>query len=121
MAFFTYIVASRRNGTLYTGSTDDLTQRIAQHRNKTFAGFTAKYDVDLLVWFEVHETREAAFRRERQIKKWNRDWKLQMIEKENPNWLDLYDDFRLGGLKDAKDWVPAFAGMSGMSETPNDQ
>ena len=121
MAFFTYIVASRRNGTLYTGSTDDLVQRVAQHRNKTFAGFTAKYGVDVLVWFEVHETREAAFRRERQIKKWNRDWKLQMIEKENPNWLDLYDDFRLGGLKDAKDWVPAFAGMSGMSETPNDQ
>ncbi|ALJ08707.1 MAG: GIY-YIG nuclease family protein [Brevundimonas aurantiaca] len=121
MAFFTYIVASRRNGTLYTGSTDDLIQRVRQHRDKTFAGFTAKYDVHLLVWYEAHESRDAAFHRERQIKKWNRLWKLRMIERQNPDWLDLYDHLRLGGMKDAKDWVPAFAGMSGVSETPDDR
>jgi hypothetical protein len=120
VAFFTYIVASRRNGTLYTGSTDDLVQRVDQHRNKTFASFTAKYDVHMLVWFEVHETREGAFRRERQIKKWNRSWKLELIEKQNPDWLDLFDPFRLGGLKDAEDWVPAFAGMSGNEESTCD-
>jgi predicted GIY-YIG superfamily endonuclease len=119
VAFFTYIVASRRNGTLYTGSTDDLIQRVTQHRNKTFPGFTAQYDVHLLVWYELHETRDAAFHRERQIKKWNRLWKLQMIEKRNPDWLDLYDHLRLGELKDAKDWVPAFAGMSGNEEMPD--
>ena len=121
MAFFTYIVASRRNRTLYTGSTDDLLQRVAQHRNKTFAGFTARYDVHMLVWFEGHDTREGAFRRERQIKKWNRSWKLRLIEEQNPDWRDLFDPVRLGGLKDAKDWVPAFAGMSGGQETHDDQ
>nr|WP_314437885.1 GIY-YIG nuclease family protein [uncultured Brevundimonas sp.] len=71
MAFFTYIVASRRNGTLYTGSTDDLIKRVAEHRDKLRAGFTRKYAVAMLVWYEIHETRDAAFRRERQIKEWN--------------------------------------------------
>ncbi|MES2833077.1 MAG: GIY-YIG nuclease family protein [Pseudomonadota bacterium] len=113
MAFYTYIVASGRNGTLYTGSTDDLLNRIAQHRAKSLGGFTAKYGVDQLVWFQVHATREEAFRKERRIKKWNRLWKLQMIDAFNPDWRDLFDEFRLGGLKDAADWVPAFAGMSG--------
>lgn len=90
MAFFTYIVASRRNGTLYTGSTDDLIARAVQHREKIRPrSFTAKYDVGMLVWFEAHETREAAFRRERRIKKWNRLWKLRLIEEMNPGWHDL--------------------------------
>ena len=113
MAFFTYILASRRNGTLYTGSTDALIQRVSQHKDKTFGGFTAKYGVDQLVWYESHASREQAFRRERHIKKWNRSWKLLLIETQNPNWRDLYDQVRLDGLKDAKDWVPASAGMSG--------
>mgnify|MGYP001762421029 CR=1 FL=1 len=91
-----------------------------QHKNKTFAGFTAKYDVNVLVWFEVHETREGAFRRERQIKKWNRSWKLELIAKQNPDWRDLFDHVRLGDLKDAEDWVPAFAGMSGNKEGASD-
>lgn len=91
MAFFTYIMASGRNGTLYTGSTDDLVTRAYQHKDKTFRGFTAKHDVTLLVWYEIHETREGAFRRERQIKKWNRLWKLELIEKMNPDWRDLTD------------------------------
>ena len=116
MAFYTYIVASGRNGTLYTGSTDDLVNRVTQHKERSFAGFTAKYDVNQLVWFQIFGTREDAFRKERRIKKWNRLWKLQMIDTFNPDWRDLYDELRLGGLKDAADWVPAFAGMSGEVE-----
>ena len=70
--FYTYILASRRNGTLYTGSTDDLSVRIQQHKEKTLNGFTARYDVHMLVWFEEHPSRDEAFRRERQIKEWKR-------------------------------------------------
>ena len=95
MAFFTYIVASQRNGTLYTGSTDNLEARIQQHRNGRFEGFTSKYGVAILVWYEVHETRHAAFVRERQIKEWKRVWKLELIEKSNPGWADLSAGFGL--------------------------
>ena len=91
MPFYTYILASARNGTLYTGSTDDLAKRVYDHKMKVRRGFTEKYGVATLVWFEVHETRETAFRRERQIKEWNRRWKLELIETDNPQWLDLYD------------------------------
>jgi putative endonuclease len=90
--FYVYILASRRNGTLYTGSTDDLRVRVEQHKAKKFSGFTAKYDVNQLVWFESHPSRDQAFRRERQIKEWRRLWKLQLIEARNPNWLDMFDD-----------------------------
>jgi putative endonuclease len=89
--FYVYILASRRNGTLYTGSTDDLARRILLHREKAYPGFTAKYDVQNLVWYETHESREAAFRRERQIKEWKRAWKIEMIERFNPGWRDLGD------------------------------
>ena len=89
MAFYTYIMASRRNGTLYTGSTDNIGLRAWQHAEGVGSGFTTKYGVGRLVWFETHETREAAFRRERQIKKWNRQWKLRLIEEMNPGWHDL--------------------------------
>jgi len=92
--FFTYILASQRNGTLYTGNTDDLTVRVQQHRDKHFSGFTARYGVDKLVWFETHPTREQAFRRERQIKEWRRAWKLRLIEARNPKWDDLFDDIQ---------------------------
>jgi putative endonuclease len=81
-----------RNGTLYAGSTDDLIARILQHRAKHFSGFTAKYGVTMLVWFESHPSREQAFRRERQIKEWKRLWKLQLIEARNPNWNDLFEN-----------------------------
>jgi putative endonuclease len=91
MAFYVYIVASRRNGTLYVGYTDDLYRRIWEHREKAVPGFTAKYDVTHLVWFEEHPTRDAAWLRERQIKEWRRAWKLQLIEGENPEWADLFD------------------------------
>ena len=80
-----------RNGTLYTGMTDSLAARISEHKQKMREGFTAQYGVDLLVWYEVHDTREGAFKRERQIKKWNRAWKLELIEKSNPEWRDLFD------------------------------
>lgn len=89
--FYVYILASKRNGTLYIGMTDDLGMRIWNHKQKAFPGFTAKYGVDKLVWFETHDTRESAFRRERQLKKWRRAWKIRMIEESNPDWRDLYE------------------------------
>ena len=87
--FWTYIVASRKNGTIYTGHTDDLIKRIWQHQTKEFDGFTAKYGCDKLVWCEAFRTRQEAFSRERQIKEWRRAWKIQLIERTNPEWNDL--------------------------------
>ena len=92
MNFYVYILASRRNGTLYVGMTDDLVRRVWEHRIGTVPGFTRKYGVKMLVWYEQHETREMAFQRERQIKRWNRAWKLQLIERFNPTWKDLAVD-----------------------------
>ena len=90
MAFYCYIVASCRNGTLYIGSTDSLTIRIGQHKTRTFDGFTARHGCDQLVWFQTFDTRESAFRRERRMKEWRRSWKLELIEEANPDWRDLY-------------------------------
>ncbi|MDQ0315122.1 GIY-YIG nuclease family protein [Amorphus orientalis] len=95
MAFFVYIVASAPNGTLYTGMTDDLARRVHEHREKLRQGFASQYRVSALVWYEVHETREVAFQRERQIKKWRRRWKLELIETGNPTWRDLYATLQL--------------------------
>ena len=92
MSFFVYILASDRNGTLYIGMTDDIAKRVWQHRNNVVPGFTKKYGVKTLVWVESHDSRESAFLRERQLKKWNRAWKVQLIEKENPDWRDLWDE-----------------------------
>jgi putative endonuclease len=92
MAFYCYIVASRRNGTLYIGSTDDLPRRIEEHRQYLRDGFTARYGCTILVWYEVFETREGAFRRERRMKEWRRSWKLTLIEAGNPTWRDLFPD-----------------------------
>ena len=94
-----YIMASQRNGTLYIGVTSNLLQRIAQHRAGTFGGFTSKYAVKLLVWFEPHSTMEHAITREKQLKKWNRAWKLGLIEKDNPVWRDLAEDFGFEPLR----------------------
>ena len=91
MTFWVYILASKRNGTLYTGSTDDISKRVYQHKTKEIKGFTAQYGVDRLVWMEAHPSRQSAFTRERQIKKWKRAWKIGLIEKNNPQWLDLYE------------------------------
>ena len=95
MAFYVYLLANRRNGTLYVGMTDNLVVRVCQHREGVVPGFTKQYNIKMLVWYELHESREAAIVRERQIKKWNRSWKLQMIETTNPAWRDLYDEIVL--------------------------
>src|SRR5689334_8551034 len=87
---FVYLLASKPYGTLYVGSTFGLARRVWQHKTRAIPGFTAKYDVDRLVWFETHERLETALVRERQIKKWKRDWKINLIERENPHWADLY-------------------------------
>ena len=91
MAFYTYLLASAPYGTLYCGHTDALSKRTWEHREKIRRGFTAKYDVARLVWYELHDTREGAKSRERKIKKWNRAWKIRLIEELNPQWVDLYD------------------------------
>ena len=89
--FWVYIVASVKNGTLYIGVTSDLIKRIWQHKNKVFEDFTADYGVDRLIWFEQHTSAESAITREKLLKKWNRSWKIELIEKTNPRWQDLYD------------------------------
>ncbi|HXS41269.1 MAG TPA: GIY-YIG nuclease family protein [Stellaceae bacterium] len=87
-----YILASRRNGTLYIGVTSNVAQRTWQHRTEAVEGFTRNYHVHMLVYLEFHATMEAAIIREKQLKKWRRQWKLQLIERDNPSWRDLYDD-----------------------------
>ena len=88
--YYVYILASKRNGTLYTGLTSDLVKRVWQHKNSLTDGFTKTYQVKLLVYFEMHHLAEEAIKREKQIKKWKRAWKLKLIEEKNPNWEDLY-------------------------------
>lgn len=85
-----YILASARNGTLYTGVTSELALRVHQHREHAAPGFTAQHDVVQLVWYELHETMESAILRDKRIKKWNRDWKKQLIEDTDPYWHDLW-------------------------------
>ncbi len=89
--YYVYILASKRNGTLYIGMTSDLVKRVWQHKNDMVDGFTKTYQVKQLVYFEVHQHVEEAIKREKQIKNWNRKWKLGLIEENNPNWGDLYD------------------------------
>ena len=91
-SYFVYILASRRNGTLYVGVTNDLFRRVWQHRNGEGVSFTRKYGVYRLVWFEEHGDINQAILREKRIKRWKRAWKLTMIEKENPDWTELYDE-----------------------------
>ena len=87
-----YILASKRNGTLYTGVTSNLIKRIYEHRNDLVEGFTKKYKVHHLVYYEAHDVMESAIQREKQIKKWNRAYKLRMIEARNPEWRDLWEE-----------------------------
>ncbi len=91
MSFWVYITASKRNGTLYIGQTDNLARRIWQHKQGIGAKFTSDYTVNKLVWYEAHDTRYSARTREAQMKKWNRLWKLRVIEEMNPDWRDLYE------------------------------
>jgi len=87
-----YILASKRNGTLYTGVTGNLPSRVWAHKSGAVPGFTKRYGIKQLVWFEFHNTMDRAIIREKQIKEWQRKWKLELIEAFNPNWRDLYDD-----------------------------
>lgn len=87
-----YLLASRRNGTLYCGSTGDLIKRVWEHRQGVGSHFTAKYAVHTLVWFEPHDGMESAIQREYRIKRWKRAWKLRLIEERNPTWSDLYEE-----------------------------
>ena len=86
-----YLLASRRNGTLYTGVTSDLIQRVWQHKNDLVEGFTRRYGVHRLVWYELYDTMETAIAREKAIKEWKRTWKIRLIEGFNPEWADLYE------------------------------
>ena len=97
--YYVYILASKRNGTLYIGVTADLIKRVWEHKEKTIEGFTRKYDVGKLVYFEQYCDPENAIRREKRFKKYNRKWKLDLIEKENPGWKDLYYEL-ITGLPD---------------------
>jgi putative endonuclease len=87
-----YILASKRNGTLYIGVTTDIIKRVWEHKTDIVEGFTRKYRVHTLVYYELHKTIQAAILREKQLKKWNRKWKIKLIEEANPNWRDLYED-----------------------------
>jgi putative endonuclease len=94
-SFYVYILASGQYGTLYIGFTSDLIKRVFEHRNDLVEGFTRRYGVHHLVYFEKHDSAEAAITREKSIKRWRRDWKIDLIEKTNPEWRDLYDDIVL--------------------------
>jgi putative endonuclease len=87
-----YMLASRRNGTLYVGVTSDLVKRVWEHKNNAVEGFTQRYGVHTLVWYEPHESMMSAIEREKAIKEWKRAWKLELIEKQNPQWRDLYPE-----------------------------
>ena len=87
-----YIMESKRNGTIYVGATSDLPSRVWKHRNGFYEGFTKRYGVQKLVWYETHTTMQSAILKEKQIKRWRRKWKMELIEEENPQWRDLYDE-----------------------------
>ena len=97
-----YLLANGFHGTLYTGVTSQLLGRIWQHREEVTRGFTSRYGVKRLVWFEVHETMDTAIGREKSIKRWQRRWKIELIERENPTWRDLAEDFGFDSLIEKK-------------------
>ena len=91
MAYYVYILASRRDGAIYVGVTNDLIRRVYEHQIKAVPGFTAKYNITRLVWFETYDDPVSAITREKELKKWKRAWKIQLIEKDNPKWHDRYE------------------------------
>ncbi len=91
MAYYVYILASRKDGTIYIGVTNDIVRRVYEHRIKAVPGFTLKYNITRLVWFETYEDAYTAISREKELKKWKRAWKVQLIEAQNPDWNDLYE------------------------------
>ena len=92
MAYYVYILASRKDGAIYLGVTNDLIRRIYEHRIKTVRSFTSEYNITRLVWFEIYDDPISAISREKELKKWKRAWKVQLIEAKNPRWNDLYDE-----------------------------
>ena len=90
MPFYVYLLVSRQHGTLYLGVTSDIVRRVHEHKTKIMPGFTRRYGVDRLVWFEVYDDPTIAISREKELKKWRRDWKIRLIEEQNPEWRDLY-------------------------------
>ena len=90
--YYVYMMASKKNGTLYLGVTSDLVKRVYEHKNDLVEGFTEKYGVHDLVYYEVHRDVEEAILREKRIKKWNREWKINLVKEKNPGWKDLYGD-----------------------------
>ena len=91
-AFYVYMLASGLNGTLYIGVTSDLVKRVWEHKKDLVAGFTNRYRIKHLVWYEIHENAESAITREKQLKKWRRAWKIKLLQHRNPRWRDLYDE-----------------------------
>jgi putative endonuclease len=92
LTYFVYLLASRKDGTLYLGVTCDLVRRVYEHKTEAASGFTSRYDVRRLVWLEIYDDPSSAIAREKQLKKWQRAWKIELIEKENPDWRDLYEE-----------------------------
>jgi putative endonuclease len=90
MPYYVYLLASKKHGTLYLGVTRDIVRRSYEHRTKAVDGFTSRYGVDKLVWFEIYDDAATAIAREKELKKWRRDWKIRLIEEQNPGWVDLY-------------------------------
>jgi putative endonuclease len=90
MTYYVYMLASSRHGKLYVGVTNDLARRVYEHKTKSIKGFTSQYDVNRLVWYEAYEQISDAIAREKELKKWRRDWKIRLIEEMNPEWEDLY-------------------------------
>jgi putative endonuclease len=90
LPYYVYLLASRKYGTLYLGVTNDLVRRVHEHKSKAAPGFTSRYEVDRLVWFERYEDPGSAITREKDLKKWRRDWKINLIEQDNPDWLDRF-------------------------------
>jgi len=90
MAYYVYLLASDRNGTLYIGVTNDIVRRVFEHKSKAVPGFTKRYGVDKLVWFEIFDDPTSAITREKELKKWRREWKIQLVDEKNPQWIDLY-------------------------------
>jgi putative endonuclease len=90
MTYYAYLLASKKHGTLYLGLTRNLVRRVYQHRTKPVESFTSRYGVDKLVWFEIYDDAATAIAREKELKKWRRDWKIRLIEEQNPGWVDLY-------------------------------
>jgi putative endonuclease len=90
LPFYVYLLASRRHGTLYLGVTNDLVRRVHEHKTRGVPGFSARYGVDRLVWFETYDDPKDAIARQKELKKWRRDWKVRLVEEQNPEWRDLY-------------------------------